>query len=42
MSTNYEIRQDGVAVITVKNPPVNALSNHVLKRLITTCGLIDV
>jgi enoyl-CoA hydratase/carnithine racemase len=42
MSTNYEIRDDGVAVITVKNPPVNALSNHVLKSLITTCEIIDV
>ena len=41
MSTNYEIRQDGVAVITVKNPPVNALSNHVLNSLITTVNLID-
>lgn len=41
MSTDYIIREDGVAVITVKNPPVNALSNHVLTSLITTVGLID-
>lgn len=38
----YEIRSDGVAVITVNNPPVNALSNHVLKSLITTCEIVDV
>lgn len=42
MSVVYEIRDDGVAVITVKNPPVNALSNSVLKSLVTTCNVIDV
>jgi 3-hydroxyacyl-CoA dehydrogenase len=41
MSTEYIIRSDGVAVITIKNPPVNALSNHVLNSLITTVELLD-
>jgi 3-hydroxyacyl-CoA dehydrogenase len=41
MSTEYIIRSDGVAVITIKNPPVNALSNHVMNSLITTVELID-
>lgn len=41
MSTEYVIRPDGVAVITVENPPVNALSNHVLNSLITTVNLVD-
>ena len=42
MSAVFEIRQDGVAVITVKNPPVNALSNSVLKSIIRVCEIIDV
>ena len=41
MSTEYIIRNDGVAVLTVKNPPVNALSNHVLNSLITHVELLD-
>ena len=41
MSTEYIVRDDGVAVLTVKNPPVNALSNHVLNSLITNVELLD-
>jgi 3-hydroxyacyl-CoA dehydrogenase len=41
MSTEYYVRNDGVAVLVVKNPPVNALSNHVLNSLITNVNLLD-
>jgi 3-hydroxyacyl-CoA dehydrogenase len=41
MSTEYIIRSDGVAVLTVNNPPVNALSNHVLNSLISNVHLLD-
>ncbi|EAY97723.1 hypothetical protein OsI_19646 [Oryza sativa Indica Group] len=32
-STSVEVRRDGVAVITVSNPPVNALSLDVIASL---------
>lgn len=41
MSTDYEIRPDGVAVVAVKNPPVNALSNQVLTSLIRTIEALN-
>lgn len=41
MSTEYQIRPDGVAVLTVKNPPVNALSNQVLTSLIDTIAALN-
>ena len=36
MSAPYVIRPDGVAVVTVTNPPVNSLSQSVLKALSVT------
>ena len=41
MSASYSVRDDGVAIVTVKNPPVNSLSQAVLSALTKTFKSIE-